>query len=104
MIAISSAIDSYGQDRTRRRLRATPAPIQPRSIRDSSLADVSRYEDRPAFVEDVHELALEMPHVTVEYGSGENPVYQVGRKSFVFFRTPRPDAVDPDTGEKYPDV
>lgn len=45
-----------------------------------------------------------MPHVTVEYGTGENPVYQVGRKSFIFFRNPRPDAVDPVTGERYPDV
>lgn len=61
-------------------------------------------EDRPARVEDVHELALAMPHVTVEYGTRENPVYQVGGKSFVFFRTPRPDAVDPDTAERYPDV
>ncbi|MEU4423330.1 MmcQ/YjbR family DNA-binding protein [Actinoplanes sp. NPDC024001] len=58
----------------------------------------------PARVEDVHELASAMPHVTVEYGPGDNPVYQVGRKSFVFFRNPRPDAVDPDTGERYPDV
>jgi hypothetical protein len=31
-------------------------------------------------------------------------VYQVGRKSFVFFRNPRPDAVDPETGERYEDV
>ncbi|MEV8504033.1 MmcQ/YjbR family DNA-binding protein [Actinoplanes sp. NPDC051475] len=61
-------------------------------------------EERPARVEDVHELASAMPHVTVEYGNGENPVYQVGRKSFVFFRNPRPDAVDPATGERYPDV
>src|ERR687888_2710580 len=60
--------------------------------------------DRAARVEDVHELALGMPHVTVEYGSRGNPVYQVGGKSFVFFRTPRPDAVDPETGERYPDV
>jgi len=45
-----------------------------------------------------------MPHVTVENGSGDNPVYQVGRKSFIFFRNPRPDAIDPDTGERYPDV
>lgn len=45
-----------------------------------------------------------MPHVTVEYGSDDNPVYQVGRKSFVFFRTPRPDAVDPETGERWTDV
>jgi hypothetical protein len=52
----------------------------------------------------VHELALAMPHVTVEYGSGDNPVYQVGGKSFIFFRNPRPDAVDPDTGERYQDV
>jgi hypothetical protein len=55
-------------------------------------------------VEDVHEAALDMPYVTVEYGSGDNPVYQVGRKSFIFFRNPRPDAVDPETGERYPDV
>ncbi|MEV4411359.1 MmcQ/YjbR family DNA-binding protein [Catellatospora sp. NPDC049609] len=59
---------------------------------------------RPARVEDVHELAEAMPHVTVEYGTGENPVYQVGGKSFVFFRNPRPDAFDPQTGERYDDV
>jgi hypothetical protein len=45
-----------------------------------------------------------MPHVTVEYGGSGNPVYQVGRKSFIFFRTPRPDAFDPETGERYRDV
>jgi hypothetical protein len=59
---------------------------------------------RRARIEDVHELALGMPHVTVWTGSQGNPIYQVGGKSFVFFRTPRPDAVDPDTGERYPDV
>jgi hypothetical protein len=59
---------------------------------------------RKATVEDVHELALAMPHVTVEVGSQGNPVYQVGHKSFVFFRTARPDAFDPATGERYPDV
>jgi hypothetical protein len=48
--------------------------------------------DRPATVEDVHELALAMPHVRVAEGSLGNPVYQVGGKSFVFFRNPRPDA------------
>ena len=45
-----------------------------------------------------------MPHVTVYPGSTEDPVYQVGGKSFVFFRNPRPDAVDPHTGERYRDV
>jgi hypothetical protein len=59
---------------------------------------------RRARVDDVHEIAAGMPHVTVVEGSQDNPVYQVGGKSFVFFRTPRPDAVDPDTGERYDDV
>jgi hypothetical protein len=40
----------------------------------------------------------------VDYGTGDNPVYQVGGKSFVFFRNPRPDAVDSKTGERYRDV
>ena len=59
---------------------------------------------RRARLEDVHELALRMPHVTIWEGPRGNPIYQVGGKSFVFFRTPRPDAVDPVTGERYPDV
>jgi len=58
----------------------------------------------PARVEDVHELAAGMPHVTRVEGPKGNAVYQVGGKSFVFFRTPQPDARDPATGEKYPDV
>ena len=55
---------------------------------------------------DVHEIASGMPHVTKwERDDGtDRPVYQVGGKSFVFFRTPRPDAVDPETGDKYDDV
>ncbi|WP_327001102.1 MmcQ/YjbR family DNA-binding protein [Dactylosporangium sp. NBC_01737] len=65
---------------------------------------MSDEENRPARIDDVHELAAGMPHVTVEYGTGDNPVYQVGGKSFVFFRNPRPDAVDPGTGERYQDV
>ncbi|MFT3714628.1 MAG: MmcQ/YjbR family DNA-binding protein [Gordonia sp. (in: high G+C Gram-positive bacteria)] len=59
---------------------------------------------RAATVDDVHELAAAMPHVTVVHGGQGNPVYQVGGKSFVFFRTPRPDACDPVSGEKYDDV
>lgn len=57
-----------------------------------------------ASVNDVHELALGMPDVTVDYGTRENPVYQVGRKSFVFFRNPRPDAVNSQSGEPFEDV
>jgi hypothetical protein len=45
-----------------------------------------------------------MPHATVEKGPNGNPVYQVGGKSFVFFRNPRPDAIDPRTGERYDDA
>jgi hypothetical protein len=57
-----------------------------------------------ARVADVHAVALGMPHVTVWADNHERPVYQVGGKSFVFFRNPRPDAFDPDTGERYDDV
>lgn len=56
-----------------------------------------------ATVRDVHDTAGSMPHVVVE-AAGTNPVYQVGRKSFVFFRNPRPDALDPATGERFDDV
>jgi len=59
---------------------------------------------RRATVADLRELAGSMPGVTVEGGPKGNDVYQVSRRSFVFFRTPRPDAVDPDTGERYDDV
>src|SRR5689334_14239104 len=59
---------------------------------------------RPATADDVHRVARSMPHVTVEAGPKGNEVYQVGGKSFVFFRSPRPDAVDPETGERYADV
>jgi hypothetical protein len=61
-------------------------------------------DDRPARIADVHALAAAMPHVTRVDGPKGNAVYQVGGKSFVFFRTPQPDARDPETGEKYPDV
>jgi hypothetical protein len=47
---------------------------------------------------------MAMPHVTVDRGPSGNPIYQVGSKSFVFFRNPRPDAIDPETGERYEDV
>lgn len=52
----------------------------------------------------MHRLSLGMPHVTVQPGTAHKPVYQVGGKSFVFFRNPRPDAFDSETGERYDDV
>src|SRR6266487_1388721 len=74
------------------------------AIATGSLYAVVMAAPRRARVRDVHELAVSMPHVTVEHGPLGNPVYQVGGKSFVFFRNPRPDAVDPGTGERYLDV
>ncbi len=57
---------------------------------------------RPATVEDIHEIARSLPGVT--RAEGGVTVYQVSRRSFLFFRNPRPDAVDPETGERYTDV
>jgi hypothetical protein len=54
-----------------------------------------------ATVDDVHEIARGMPGTTVTH---DPTVYQVSSRSFIFFRTPRPDAFDPDTGERYDDV
>lgn len=45
-----------------------------------------------------------MPHATRDLGPAGNAIYQVGGKSFVFFRTPRADALDPDTGRRLTDV
>ncbi len=59
---------------------------------------------RKATVDDVHALAAAMPGAERTDGPGGNAVYAVRDKSFVFFRTPRPDAVDPTTGERFTDV
>jgi len=59
---------------------------------------------RRATVADLRRLAGSMPGVTIARGPKGNDVYQVSRRSFVFFRTPRPDAFDPTTGERYQDV
>jgi hypothetical protein len=61
-------------------------------------------KDRPATAADVHDLAQSMPHVTRLDGSQGKPIYQVGGRSFIFFRNPRPDAKDPATGDRYEDV
>jgi hypothetical protein len=61
---------------------------------------------RPATVEDIHEIARSLPGVGLAGARGEDAptVYQVSRRSFIFFRNPRPDAVDPVSGERYTDV
>jgi hypothetical protein len=60
--------------------------------------------NRRARVADVHAIASSMPHVNRIEGPKGNAIYQVGGKSFVFFRTPQPDAADPETGERYADL
>src|SRR5215218_3813882 len=70
----------------------------------SSCTGWSAMREVPARVADVHEIAASMPHVTCIEGPKGNAIYQVGGKSFVFFRTPQPDAEDPETGERYADV
>jgi hypothetical protein len=60
--------------------------------------------ERKASAIDVHEIAAGMPHTTRIEGPKGNAIYQVGGKSFVFFRNPRSDARDPVSGELYNDV
>jgi len=52
---------------------------------------------------DLDKLALALPGVTKEVEDGR-PTYRVGGKYFCFHRRPRPDAVDPETGERLEDV
>src|ERR687895_1436866 len=61
---------------------------------------------RPASVDDIHEIARSLPGVTLGGARGRHAptVYHVSRRSFLFFRNPRPDAVDPQTGDRYTDV
>ncbi len=48
-------------------------------------------------------LALALPEVTKEVDEGR-PTYKVAGKTFCFHRRPRPDALDPETGERLDDV
>jgi hypothetical protein len=56
-----------------------------------------------ATMTDLDELALAMPEATKEVEKGR-PTYRVHGKMFCFHREPRPDAVDPETGERLDDV
>ena len=52
---------------------------------------------------DLDQLALALPQVTKEIDDGR-PSYRVHGKLFCCQRTRRPDAVDPETGERLDDV
>lgn len=53
---------------------------------------------------DLDELALAMPEATNEVSEDGRPSYLVHGKMFCFHRSRRPDAVDPETGERMDDV
>jgi hypothetical protein len=53
---------------------------------------------------DLDELALAMPQATKEVSEDGRPSYLVHGKRFCIHRRRRPDAVDPETGERLDDV
>ncbi|HKH31845.1 MAG TPA: hypothetical protein VKA45_12415 [Gaiellaceae bacterium] len=53
---------------------------------------------------DLNELALAMPQATKEVSEDGRPSYLVHGKRFCSHRRRRPDAVDPETGERLDDV
>jgi hypothetical protein len=53
---------------------------------------------------DLDELALALPEATKELSDDGRPSYLVHGKMFCFHRGRRPDAVDPETGERMADV
>lgn len=53
---------------------------------------------------DLDALALAMPQTTKELSDDGRPAYKVHGKLFVLHRGRRPDAKDPETGERLDDV
>jgi hypothetical protein len=53
---------------------------------------------------DLDELALGLPQTTKEVSEDGRPSYLVHGKRFCLQRSRRPDAVDPETGERLDDV
>ncbi|HYX86370.1 MAG TPA: hypothetical protein VE777_15470 [Gaiellales bacterium] len=57
-----------------------------------------------ATMADLDRLALQMPQTTKEVSADGRPAYLVHGKLFCCHRGRRPDAVDPETGERLDDV
>jgi hypothetical protein len=53
---------------------------------------------------DLDELAMAMPQTAKEVTDDGRPAYSMHGKRFCIHRSRRPDAVDPDTGERLDDV
>ncbi|MCE1178093.1 MAG: hypothetical protein LWW86_03575 [Micrococcales bacterium] len=58
----------------------------------------------PLSMDDVHDIAMALPEVTLGTSWGEKPTYKVRDKGFIILRGPQKDAVDPETGELMDDV
>jgi hypothetical protein len=87
---------------TPRRLSRASAP----SHQISAETKPSKIVDFAAMVNmrNLDELALAMPQTTKEVSDDGRPSYHVHGKMFCFHRSRRPDAVDPETGERLDDV
>jgi hypothetical protein len=57
-----------------------------------------------ATMRDLDRLALALPETTKEVSEDGRPSYLVHGKAFCLHRSRRPDAVDPETGERLDDV
>jgi hypothetical protein len=57
-----------------------------------------------ATMADLDKLATAMPQTTKEVSDDGRPSYLVHGKMYCFHRGRRPDAIDPDTGERMADV
>jgi hypothetical protein len=57
-----------------------------------------------ATVRDLDRLALALPETTKELSDDGRPSYLAHGKAFVLHRSRRPDAIDPETGERLDDV
>jgi hypothetical protein len=57
-----------------------------------------------ATMADLDKLAMAMPQTTKEVSDDGRPSYLVHGKMYCFHRGRRPDAIDPDSGERMADV
>src|SRR3954452_20696758 len=57
-----------------------------------------------ATMADLDKLAMAMPQTTKEVSDDGRPSYLVHGKMYCFHRGRRPDAIDPDTGDRMADV
>ena len=76
----------------------------PRLVYVMPVKRVEWQSGRVATMADLDELALAMPQATKQVSDDGRPTYSVHGKFFCFHRSRRPDAVDPETGERLADV